>query len=1027
MHKIQRVEARDPEMQLWPVTTASLVLAGLTAGAITATSDFQSSELLANGWFRLGVLSLTVAAILAAAIALRGRVLARLQIALLFALLAHLVLMIVMYENSIMITFFRPEPPGEQPVPRERVVLPEYGIPVHNRRPSEQPFEKPVETPQEQQHQPTEAQELKMNVEPAQRERPTPEDQPTPVPQPQPIDLKREEVSVARQAERLAGQTISRQEMSVQTPTDQAVPTPEMPQSQQQQAESRPIEADTQLAERRPTPVDRLRQPSETPDASTPEISTQAEMRRQETPSERPIERLEQSQIARQSQDRPVLRQPDAAAPVNLPAAPSPRPVAENRQSETFDLAETGALGRPSTDVARRPTASPAASGSTSEAATAALGQPAAAALRRATSDRGEPVASLPGETGQLTRADRAGAGTAGAASGASVDLSVTAPVAQESSGGSPADVAAELAQSTGLGRRQSANPSGSVSANVGQAMPGESGEPSPGVDLAAGGQQRSTPGARQLEGSSLADTGSVDRLPTRTTGDFRMPSGESVSLDQVADMPAGGSPSQQGTGNTPGLPGETGTAGLRRRESGRQVVANAPEGPGGLIANAPGEMGLPDRRANRDAESVHLDIARFILDRSLGRSSSSLKMDTDPVPTYMLREPEMRQEIAEQFGGDKETEEAVELGLAYLARIQQPDGSWNLHGAEGERLSVEDQRKESPTAATGLALLAFLGAGYDHQEGKYAATVERGLNWLTAQQRPDGNLYSRGSDERVQLYSHGIAAIPLCEAYAMTRDASLREPAERALRFIIRSQDQKRGGWRYRPWDPTESGPERQFQSDTSVTGWQMMALKSGQLAGLNVPQSSFDGVERWLEFAAHTLPSGRKDYSRYAYLPAEGRLRAEQVPTPTMTAESLLMRLYLGWNRDRDEMQQGADYLITYPPPRTMFEQSSRPNAYYWYYATQVMFQMGGEHWEVWNGRLKSLLVDSQRKDGPLAGSWDPNRDAWGPQGGRVFVTTMHLLMLEVYYRHLPLFRLEDQPDGKGDGGGNPFAIPR
>jgi hypothetical protein len=83
---------------------------------------------------------------------------------------------------------------------------------------------------------------------------------------------------------------------------------------------------------------------------------------------------------------------------------------------------------------------------------------------------------------------------------------------------------------------------------------------------------------------------------------------------------------------------------------------------------------------------------------------------------------------------------------------------------------------------------------------------------------------------------------------------------------------------------------------------------------------------------------------------------------------------------------------------------------DSYYWYYATQVMFQMGGPHWDAWNDRLRPLLVEKQVSDGPFAGSWEPLGDVpdrWGREGGRVYVTAMHLLMLEVYYRHLPLYR--------------------
>ena len=126
-------------------------------------------------------------------------------------------------------------------------------------------------------------------------------------------------------------------------------------------------------------------------------------------------------------------------------------------------------------------------------------------------------------------------------------------------------------------------------------------------------------------------------------------------------------------------------------------------------------------------------------------------------------------------------------------------------------------------------------------------------------------------------------------------------------------------------------------------------------------------------------------------------------------MTAEALLMRLYIGWEQDNPFLREGADLLLENLPPITMT--SGYRDAYYWYYATQVMYHMQGDHWKAWNSRMRELLTNSQVETGPLAGSWNPAGDTWGPKGGRIYVTTMHLLMLEVYYRHLPLFRLSDE----------------
>lgn len=340
------------------------------------------------------------------------------------------------------------------------------------------------------------------------------------------------------------------------------------------------------------------------------------------------------------------------------------------------------------------------------------------------------------------------------------------------------------------------------------------------------------------------------------------------------------------------------------------------------------------------------------------------------------------------------ETEEAIELGLAYLAERQNENGSWSLQG-HGEEVMMQ-----SDTAATGLCLLAFQGAGYTHKEHQYADTVSRGIEFLLRTQRTNGDLYQREnrvSDKNAWLYSHGIAALALCEAYGMTRDPELRRPAQKSLDFIALSQDPRDGGWRYQP----------RRGSDTSVTGWMMMALKSGELAGLDVPEKTYLGIRNWLRLAQQSPAVA----ALYRYNP---RARDDEIQghglrvSHTMTAVGLLARLYLGWSREREEMQRGAAYLAD-QPPRVGTPRENQRDTYYWYYATQVMFHMGGATWEQWNGELKPILLSSQLREGPEAGSWDPVDpipDRWARYAGRIYVTTMNLLSLEVYYRHLPIY---------------------
>ncbi len=212
-----------------------------------------------------------------------------------------------------------------------------------------------------------------------------------------------------------------------------------------------------------------------------------------------------------------------------------------------------------------------------------------------------------------------------------------------------------------------------------------------------------------------------------------------------------------------------------------------------------------------------------------------------------------------------------------------------------------------------------------------------------------------------------------------MTHDSKLRKPAFQAIQYCLDAQSDE-GGWRYLS----------RHDSDTSITGWFVMGLQSGRMAGLKLPNQTFKGVSTYLDKASST--SG----NQYSYQPG-------LAATPSMTAEALLCRQYLGWRRDDPRLQNGAKYLLTQPPK---WNSTSR-DVYYMYYATQVCHHMGGDYWSKWNTVMREQLPANQVRQGKESGSWDPQGDKWGTQGGRLYVTCMCLYMLEIYYRYLPLYQ--------------------
>ncbi len=364
------------------------------------------------------------------------------------------------------------------------------------------------------------------------------------------------------------------------------------------------------------------------------------------------------------------------------------------------------------------------------------------------------------------------------------------------------------------------------------------------------------------------------------------------------------------------------------------------------------------------------------------------LSLPTEVVPPanpYVQRSAPDRLSIVERMGGSEETERAVADALAWLARHQSDDGHWDGKGFDeqcgecgGETDIVVDH------ALTGLALLSFYGAGHTHlSDGSYKENVERGLQWLIDRQRPDGDL--RGDET---MYTQGIVTIALSEAYGMTGDASLAQPVRLAVRFIDRARNTSVGGWRY---DPGQVG-------DTSVLGWQVMALKSASINGIATPAASFKAAREWLDLVSNSSRPGL-----YAYQP---RRRY----TPAMTAEGMFTQQLLGLRREDPRMQTSAEFVSQNPP-----DWEARPNTYYWYYATLALFQHQGELWHNWNEELTGQLLSHQRKDGAAAGSWDPDGE-WADIGGRIYQTALCALMLEVYYRYLPLYSLDGVTDSIG-----------
>ena len=278
--------------------------------------------------------------------------------------------------------------------------------------------------------------------------------------------------------------------------------------------------------------------------------------------------------------------------------------------------------------------------------------------------------------------------------------------------------------------------------------------------------------------------------------------------------------------------------------------------------------------------------------------------------------------------------------------------------------------------AATAFGLLPFFAAGQTHKtKGPYQKSIYNGLLWMSKNQDQKTGRLGGGN-----MYEHGLATIAVCEAFGLSNDPDLRKVALGAVNFIVYAQNESSGGWHY--------GARPATVGDTSVVGWQLMGLKSAQMAGLPVNKATLDKSKKFLASVAKGKAGGL-----FSYMPESG-------PTPAMSAVGLLCNQYSGMQRTDPAMIEGMNYVMSNLG-------GAKNDSYFLYYATQVMHNLPGPEWDTWNRNARKHLISTQIKDGCAAGSWPVSGHTAGP----VMATSIHALTLEVYYRYLPLYQLDNK----------------
>ncbi|MCI0491393.1 MAG: hypothetical protein L0Z07_00485, partial [Planctomycetes bacterium] len=332
-----------------------------------------------------------------------------------------------------------------------------------------------------------------------------------------------------------------------------------------------------------------------------------------------------------------------------------------------------------------------------------------------------------------------------------------------------------------------------------------------------------------------------------------------------------------------------------------------------------------PQDTADEDTPAVVDSARNNSTDLPLPTAATSVAVAGSTTAPYKLRADTDRLSLVESQGGSRETEAAVEAAVAWLAAVQSPDGRWDASrfGAGRELAVLGHDRhgagRDADTGISGLAILAFLGAGHTHQSGSYDRTVGRGLDFLMRSQAADGNLYGN-AEFYAQMYCHSMASFALAEALAMTGDRRLEPSARRAINFSLRAQHPSTGGWRYRIEDT----------GDTSQLGWQMMVLASAERSGIAVTPSTWTGIERFLRSVRRGQYGGLASY------------RPDGPPSTSMTAEAFYCHLLLSEVTkgvvDEHAAVESTTRILSSLPQRDLV------NLYYWYYATLALHSRQG-----------------------------------------------------------------------------------
>ncbi len=332
---------------------------------------------------------------------------------------------------------------------------------------------------------------------------------------------------------------------------------------------------------------------------------------------------------------------------------------------------------------------------------------------------------------------------------------------------------------------------------------------------------------------------------------------------------------------------------------------------------------------------------------------------------------PAPRARAADEDPVPLKVQSAVDRGLAWLARNQKPDGSWETHN--------------NTTAVPSLTVMAFLARGHVPGQGPYGDLLNKAIDYVLAQQQEDG-LISNGQGNAA-MYEHGISTAMLTEAYGMVDDARkarIDKAIARSVSLILAAQKVKKdanngGGWRYQ---------KASSDSDISVTGWQLMALRGAANCGATIPKERLEAGREYVRRCAVPESNG----GGFTYQ------ASNRDANPARTGTGIVSLEMLGEHNSKEAVA-GGEYLLAHP----LTDPNSGGFYYYGvYYVSQAYNQLGGKFWDVGYPKLRDALLAAQNDEG----IWAQGAGA-EEQPGPAYRTSMAVLALCVPYRYLPLYQ--------------------